>query len=92
MHYTDARIYTRREFEKNAHETDPQSLALLYRVAEQAEVIIRKNLVQGVLKDEKDNTFELRITKDTEVNDNLSIKGGSSSGGCQQQRQPPQKI
>lgn len=53
-------------------ETNVDVLEEKLKLADQVVMLLRHNVVQGVPKD--DNTFELRITKDTELGDNESIK------------------
>lgn len=43
------------------------------KVAEQVEMMLRRNVVRGVKKDDSE-TYVLQITKDTEIGDNDSVK------------------
>ena len=81
-------MFTKTEFRKNQSEQDPTKIKQLIESANEAANIIRRNIVQGVKADNKEDVYsesivrlikliafkELRITKDTEVNDNDSIK------------------
>ena len=58
----------RTEFQKNKNETDPAKIAELIKMAEGAEQVLRCNIVQGVETDK--GTFRLRITEDTELQNN----------------------
>lgn len=59
------------EFSKHKSETDPSKIAELISMAESAEKFLRRNVVQGVQTDE--STFRLRITEDTELQDNAKL-------------------
>ena len=61
----------RKEFLKHKRETDPSKIAELISVAESAEKFLRHNVVQGVQTDR--NTFRLRITEDTQLQDNAKL-------------------
>ena len=61
----------RNEFSKHKSETDPSKIAELISMAESAEKFLRHNVVQGVQTDE--STFRLRITEDTELQDNAKL-------------------
>ena len=58
----------RTEFLKHKNETDPAKIAELIQMAEGAEKVLRCNIVQGIQTD--NGTFRLRITEDTEVQNN----------------------
>ncbi|CEG62965.1 hypothetical protein RMATCC62417_00188 [Rhizopus microsporus] len=51
---------------------DETNTDILEELARQVDVLLRKNVIQGV--NQGNNTFKLRITKDTELGDNDSIK------------------
>ncbi|KAL2913033.1 hypothetical protein HK105_207488 [Polyrhizophydium stewartii] len=85
----DAARFTRNEFLKNKKDiSDPAKLEQLVQVAEQASALITHNVVQAVRKPTSSELFELRITPDTELGSNDSIKKarGASVGavgtGC----------
>ena len=61
----------RNEFIKHKSETDPSKIAELVSMAESAEKFLRCNVVQGVKTDR--STFRLRITEDTELQDNAKL-------------------
>ncbi|KAI9317172.1 hypothetical protein BX666DRAFT_152323 [Dichotomocladium elegans] len=83
-----ARKETHARFMSFKDETNVNVLEEKLKLANQVVSLLRHNVVQGVPKG--DNTFELRITKDTELGDNESIKvakgshrkGKAAAGGC----------
>lgn len=79
---TDAKEFTRQQFQKNSLVTDPKEINSLLKVADQAAVIIERNIVQGVKN--KESIFSLQLNANKEMNDNASIKGSK--------KQPAQKI
>ncbi|KAH9272674.1 hypothetical protein BASA83_005180 [Batrachochytrium salamandrivorans] len=83
----DGAYVTRLEYLKHKDERDPLKIAQLVQIAHQARNIIAKNLVQGVRTAENADTYALRITSETEINSNDSIKkapkGKIGSGCCQ---------
>ena len=76
-------MYTRKEFDKNSLIKDPKEIETLLKVADQASIIITRNIVQGIQN--KDSIFSLQLNPIKEMNDNSSIKKSK-------QGQPPQKI
>ncbi|KND00304.1 uncharacterized protein SPPG_04629 [Spizellomyces punctatus DAOM BR117] len=81
----NARLYTRQQFLQQKDETDPEKLAKLVKTAQQAAVIIRKNIVQGVKKEKADETYVLKLDEEKEINSNDTIKLAG-------QRQPAQRT
>ncbi|KAJ3091708.1 Complex III assembly factor lyrm7 [Quaeritorhiza haematococci] len=69
----DARLYTREQYFKNKDVTEPAKLEELIKVAEDASLIIRRNVVQAVKKPGED-MYEVKFTEETEIRDNDSIK------------------
>ncbi|KAI8885818.1 hypothetical protein K501DRAFT_331679 [Backusella circina FSU 941] len=67
-----ARKETYSRFMQYKDETNSDILEEKLELAGQVESLLKKNVIQGV-ENEK-NTFKLRITKDTELGDNDSIK------------------
>ena len=59
----------RTEFLKHKIETDQAKIAELIQMVEGAEKVPRCNIVQGIQTD--NGTFRLRITKDTELQNNV---------------------
>ncbi|XP_060065305.1 complex III assembly factor LYRM7-like [Ylistrum balloti] len=55
------------EFRKGKNETDPEKIEELIKVAEDADLILRKTVIQARLVGE--NRYRLRITKDTHLDD-----------------------
>ncbi|KAJ3019671.1 hypothetical protein HKX48_001914 [Thoreauomyces humboldtii] len=82
-----AHEYTRQQYRSNAGEHDPATLAKLVKTANQAAVIIRKNVVQGVRKEDAldDHTFRLNIDSEKEINSNDTIRTPNA-------RQPAQRT
>lgn len=77
----EAKIEIRKRFNENKKEENPDKIKELVAIATQAEIIIRQNLVQAIEKKDKPGHFgnlfvysELNITKDTEINENETIK------------------
>ena len=66
----------------NALLTDPLEIKKLLKVADQAAIIIKRNIVQGVKT--RDDVFSLQLNADKEMNDNSSINSAK--------KQPAQKI
>ncbi|KAI7850056.1 hypothetical protein BDC45DRAFT_519296 [Circinella umbellata] len=64
-------------FMQNKDETNVDILEEKLKLADQVNSLLRKNVVQGVPRD--DNTYELRITKDIELGDNDSIRKAKGS-------------
>ncbi|KAG2223937.1 hypothetical protein INT45_009389 [Circinella minor] len=64
-------------FMQNKDETNVDVLEEKLKLADQVNSLLRKNVVQGVPRD--DNTYELRITKDIELGDNDSIRQAKGS-------------
>lgn len=79
---TDAKQFTRQQFEKNSLVADPQEIMALLKIADQAAIIIERNLVQGIKN--QDSIFSLQLNANKEMNDNSSIKSAK--------KQPAQKI
>ncbi|CDH60118.1 hypothetical protein RO3G_02732 [Lichtheimia corymbifera JMRC:FSU:9682] len=67
-----AKKETHSRFMQYKDESNVDVLEEKLKLADQVITLLRHNVVQGIPKD--DNTFELRITKDTELGDNESIK------------------
>ncbi|KAJ8656575.1 hypothetical protein O0I10_007652 [Lichtheimia ornata] len=67
-----AKKETHSRFMQYKDESNVDVLEEKLKLADQVIMLLRHNVVQGIPKD--DNTFELRITKDTELGDNESIK------------------
>ena len=61
----------RNEFLKHKSETDPSKISELISMAESADKFLRHNVVQGIQTDR--STFRLRITEDTELQDNAKL-------------------
>lgn len=61
----------RNEFLKHKNETDPSKISELISMAESADKFLRHNVVQGIQTDR--STFRLRITEDTELQDNAKL-------------------
>lgn len=80
----DCRRHTRLAFGQNRAETDPKTIQKMIKTAEQVEIIVRRNVVQGRRKHGEDHTFVLNLTADKEINSNDTIK--SACG------QPAQKL
>lgn len=82
-----AQVQIRSEFRQKAS-LDPSDESIPAAIAHAEEVakVLRENIVQGKQMEEKDNTYKLRIHKDTERGDNESIKmagsGSIGGGGC----------
>ena len=53
----EARVMIREQFDKNRSETDSDKIKALIKVAEQAEVIVRKNVVQARQKQPESVTY-----------------------------------
>lgn len=72
----------RLKFDENRDETNPLKIKKLVQVAIQAEVIVRKNVVQAIHRPNSNVlgtflfTLELQLTPDKEINDNDSISSG----------------
>ena len=82
LNTTDAKNFTRQQFDKNSKESDQEKIKDLLKVADQAAIIIERNLVQGIKN--KDSVFSLQLNAAKEMNDNASIKSAK--------KQPAQKI
>ncbi|CAO3652943.1 unnamed protein product [Mucor hiemalis] len=67
-----AKKETHSRFMQFKNETNHDILEEKLKLAGQIETLLRKNVIQGVPQGE--NTFKLRITKDTELGHNDSIK------------------
>ncbi|ORZ03844.1 hypothetical protein BCR43DRAFT_467629 [Syncephalastrum racemosum] len=67
-----ARKETRARFMQNKDESNVDVIEEKLKTADQIASLLRRNVVQGV--SEGEGTFKLRITKDTELGDNDSIK------------------
>ncbi|KAI8087718.1 uncharacterized protein B0P05DRAFT_532009 [Gilbertella persicaria] len=67
-----AKKETYARFMQSKDETNTDILEEKFNLARQVATLLRRNVIQGVPKDE--NTYKLRITKDTELGDNDSIK------------------
>ncbi|KAG2194452.1 uncharacterized protein EV154DRAFT_426271 [Mucor mucedo] len=67
-----ARRETYARFMQFQNETNHDILEEKLKLAGQVESLLKKNVIQGV--PQGDNTFKLRITKDTELSDNDTIK------------------
>ncbi|KAI8983473.1 hypothetical protein BDB01DRAFT_850610 [Pilobolus umbonatus] len=76
--YLAAKKESYNQFMKFKDETDAAVIEEKLRVAKDVEAILKKNVIQAVKKE--DNTFKLRITKDTELGDNDSIKNTKNIG------------
>ncbi|KAI8145072.1 hypothetical protein BJV82DRAFT_46820 [Fennellomyces sp. T-0311] len=72
-----AKKETHARFMQNKDETNCDVLEEKLKLAEQVTTLLRHNVVQGVPQGE--DTFKLRITKDTELGDNDSIKMAKGS-------------
>ncbi|KAI9276965.1 hypothetical protein BDA99DRAFT_494551 [Phascolomyces articulosus] len=72
-----AKKETHARFMQNKDETNVDVLEEKLKLADQVTSLLRKNVVQGVPRE--DNTYELRITKDTELGDNDTIKNAKGS-------------
>ncbi|KAI8349660.1 hypothetical protein BD560DRAFT_410110 [Blakeslea trispora] len=67
-----AKKETHARFMQSKDETNTTVLEQKLELAGQVASLLRRNVIQGVSKG--DDTFKLRITKDTELGDNDSIK------------------
>ncbi|CAO3696439.1 unnamed protein product [Rhizopus stolonifer] len=67
-----ARKQTYSRFIQHKDETNTDILEEKLQLASQVEVLLKRNVIQGV--SEGDNTYKLPITKDIELGDNDSIK------------------
>ncbi|CAG8444482.1 24760_t:CDS:2 [Dentiscutata erythropus] len=70
---SEARRKTREEFLKNKNETDEIEINNQVNQALEAAEFIKSNVIQAVF-DEKANRFKAKITENTELGDNESIK------------------
>ncbi|KAI8911607.1 hypothetical protein EDD86DRAFT_202848 [Gorgonomyces haynaldii] len=77
----DARKHTRKLFDEHRDLSDPKAIQKQVKIAEQAETILRRNIVQANKQGDK---YVLNITADKEVNYNDSIKD--------KKKQPAQKL
>ncbi|KAI8636209.1 hypothetical protein BD408DRAFT_99631 [Parasitella parasitica] len=85
-----ARKETYSRFMQSKDETNTDILEEKLQLAGQVETLLRKNVIQGV--PQGNNTFKLRITEDTELGDNDTIKNTKNinrkerahkhTGGC----------
>ncbi|TPX45717.1 hypothetical protein SeLEV6574_g03709 [Synchytrium endobioticum] len=69
-----ARQYTRSKFLEHRGESNSAVITDLVKTAQQAEKIIRQQVVQGVKKKGEENTYVLRIRDETAKGDNLDAK------------------
>ncbi|KAJ8329060.1 hypothetical protein BDV3_006285 [Batrachochytrium dendrobatidis] len=76
----DAAKATRLEYFKNKDEQDPAKIDQLIQIAQQARTIISRNIVQGVQAKSNSDLYSLRITDETEINSNDTIKQASKNG------------
>ncbi|KAI8929338.1 hypothetical protein BC831DRAFT_509256 [Entophlyctis helioformis] len=96
LQIANAARYTRQEFLKNKDVESPEEISKLVRIAKDAATLITRNVVQGVRKPATNDTYVLKITRDTEVNSNDTIKlagkgaVNKAAGGCCQQNAPTQ--
>eukprot|EP00842_Homolaphlyctis_polyrhiza_P003473 jgi/Hompol1/4126/HPOL_006969-RA len=81
VHIRAAAKYTREQFLKNKDVSDPAKLAELIKVAQDAQTIVIRNVVQGMRKSSDPDTYTLRMTPDKELGSNDSIKLAGSSKG-----------
>ncbi|SJX60721.1 related to MZM1-protein required for assembly of the cytochrome bc1 complex [Sporisorium reilianum f. sp. reilianum] len=68
-----ARDETRRRFKEAAQETDAAKIDEGLKMGDEIVSVLRQNVVQGKWRQERD-AYELRMTKDTELGNNDSIK------------------
>ncbi|KAI9493063.1 hypothetical protein BDB00DRAFT_872780 [Zychaea mexicana] len=73
-----AKKETHSRFMQNKDETNVDVLEEKLKLADQVTSLLRKNVVQGVAQG-SDDMYKLRITKDTELGDNDSIKKAKGS-------------
>ncbi|XP_072020549.1 complex III assembly factor LYRM7-like [Amphiura filiformis] len=66
-----ARIKINEEFSKNKSETDPEKIQEFIKIAEDAENLLKKTVVQA--REKEGGKYELRITKDTVREDNAKL-------------------
>ncbi|KAI9094866.1 hypothetical protein DFS34DRAFT_627487 [Phlyctochytrium arcticum] len=89
----NARLYTRQQFLERKDEVDPAEVGKLLKTAQQAAVIIRKNIVQGVKKPNDNETYVLKLDEEKEVNSNDTIKmAGKLRQPAQRAGEAPQKC
>ncbi|KAI8388836.1 uncharacterized protein BYT42DRAFT_561402 [Radiomyces spectabilis] len=69
-----ARKETHARFMQFKDETNTDILEEKLTLADQVATLLRRNVVQAVPKEGEDSLYHLRITKDTELGDNDSIK------------------
>ncbi|GAA5811773.1 hypothetical protein MFLAVUS_005216 [Mucor flavus] len=79
-----ARKETYTRFMQFKNETNSDILEEKLQLAGQVETLLKKNVIQGVPKGE--NTFKLRITKETELSDNDTIKHAKNINRKRRQR------
>ncbi|WFD24938.1 hypothetical protein MEQU1_003645 [Malassezia equina] len=69
-----AHAETRRRFLEAKLEQDPAKIDEGLEMGEQVDYMLKHNVVQGVPKDDADNTYKLRFTEHTELGSNDTIK------------------
>ncbi|TPX62898.1 hypothetical protein PhCBS80983_g00075 [Powellomyces hirtus] len=89
---SQAHQYTRQQFLKEKDETDPVKLAKLVKTAYQAATIIRKNVVQGVKSEKKDDAYLLKLDAEKEINSNDTIKLAKERQPAQRTGNAPQRC
>ncbi|KAG9254058.1 uncharacterized protein F5Z01DRAFT_655849 [Emericellopsis atlantica] len=85
-----AQTQIRNEFRQRSTLSEPSELQAAVDHAQSVAQILRQNIVQGKQTEGDENSYKLRIHKDTERGDNESIKtaGKGKTGGagcCQSQ-------
>jgi len=69
-----AHAETRRRFLEARLEQDPAKIDEGLEMGEQVHYLLKHNVVQGVPKEDEDNTYKLRFTEHTELGSNDTIK------------------
>lgn len=68
----------RRQYEECRDLKDPEAINEKLQYAKDIDIILRKNVVQGVQSEKRPGTYELRITEETELGYNDDIKKNSN--------------